>query len=317
MSFKSIKVLTLNTWLLRTPLGIDLARSVERRLKIIPDRVCRFSPDIILLQEVWHPALRARLHQEFSKRGYAFSNWNSANEKNLCRRDFLLNFCSPHKLKELSKQIMQNGLMIFSKFPLNPQLSTLVFSEHTRADEVFVKKGAIKMQVLLPELGWADVYNAHLGAVTFDSDSNAYIAKECEARKKQTHELATWIRKTRDSEFQIVGADLNSHYHGFKEGKYHDKISDEYSMMTGRGNYGAGLVDSFTSHHGLGPNPGYTDESKNPYRQSGPFANSPDAVLDYVFVSDSRHLTPSQSQLVFNEDCVSDHYGVLSEFAIA
>lgn len=312
----TLNVLTLNTWLLRTPLGFDLASDINSRAKLIPQKVVELGAEIVILQEVWHPTLRRELFSAFTRLGYPYSTWKEENEREIDRRDFLLKFGSLTKLKELSREIMQSGLIIFSKYPLKPDIQKLVFRDHTRADEVFVEKGAVKTQVFLPKVGWADLYNAHLGAVSFDGETQDFNAKECFARKCQTSELSDWIRKTQDSEFRIMGVDLNAHYHGYHAGKYQNDISEEFSMMICPPPYGAGLIDSFTFRNGIGEEPAFTDESKNPYKNSGHFASSPDAVLDYVFASRNKHFEPLHSRLVFNQECLSDHYGVLSSFAL-
>ncbi len=312
------KVLTLNTWLLRTPLGVDLAKNVDARSQVIPKRIAMTGADIVLLQEVWHPSLRLQFKKIFEKLGYTHSTVHDSDPNHMDRRSFLkkLAFSIPQGLRDISHEIMRGGMVIFSKFELKDRLEKLVFTSHTRPDEAFVEKGAIKTQVKLPKLGWADLYNAHSGAVSYDPKTKLYNSKETDARKNQTVELANWVRKNRNSEFAILGADLNSHYHTYANGTYQNKISDEFALMTSHPPYGAGLVDSYTSQNGMESTPGYTDENRNHYKTSGHFASSPDAVLDYIFVSSAKRLKTLASKVVFADICISDHYGVLSTFGI-
>lgn len=313
------KVLTLNTWLLRTPIGLDLAKNVDKRAIEIPKRIAMTGADIVLLQEVWHPSLRLLFKKAFYKLGYKHSTVTDCDPTQIDRRSFLkkLAFSIPKGLKDISHEIMRGGMVIFSKFELKEKIDKLVFKSHTRPDEVYVEKGAIKTQVKLPKLGWADLYNAHSGAVTYDTKAKLFYPNEVESRKNQTVELAEWVNKTRNSDFVLLGADLNSHHHAFEKGKYQDKMSDEYALITLTPPYGAGLMDTYSLKNGREKIPGFTDENKNYYKTSGHFADSPDAVLDYVFVSSQKNLHTLESKVVFDEHCISDHYGVISTFGIS
>ncbi|MCP5762569.1 hypothetical protein NL346_28670, partial [Klebsiella pneumoniae] len=60
-----------------------------------------------------------------------------------------------------------NGLMILSRFPIAREQPALAFENFTRADEVFVRKGAIAVEIEAPGGLRLLVCNSHLGAVSF------------------------------------------------------------------------------------------------------------------------------------------------------
>jgi endonuclease/exonuclease/phosphatase family metal-dependent hydrolase len=68
-----IKILNLNTWLLRVPLAGDLARDIEARANMIPDKAAATGADVICLTEVWDAELRRQIIRDLGKRGYTYT----------------------------------------------------------------------------------------------------------------------------------------------------------------------------------------------------------------------------------------------------
>ncbi len=347
---RKLRVLTLNTWLLRLPFRVSLAPEIDERAALVPGLVAATGADIVLCQEVWDSQLRNQLRAAFSKHGYPYE------ASQIPELSFTLPGQSPGALTGLlplclaslfpggtnlgvvsalsgsalamvaassllidrMKKTMGNGLQIFSRYPLGPRFDAFAFSTSTRPDEAFVAKGALRASVQVPSLGWIDVYNSHLGAVDFDSRKGNYDLSQGARRGQQAAELAQWIQKTRTSESALLGVDLNAaprevgatratYEHGlFAPGGELD-FEDTFEVVGARGA------------------PGHTDDSRNPYKKSGHFSNSPDARIDYIFASQSSRLVPTESQVIFDQPLcgagkgparLSDHYGVLTEFAI-
>ncbi len=287
----ALSVLTFNSWLLRTPLGIDLAKDIDERVRRLPQRVAALQPDIILLQEIWHSPFRKLLADEFLRVGYPYST-------------------EPRHHGWLR---MGDGLQIISRFELD-SLKHHSFSIHTRFDERFVEKGAIKVRVKVPQLGWIDIYNSHLGAVTYNTKKREFHRSQCESRYVQSLELKKWILETRTSETAILGVDLNVHRLHHENGVYLSIPSKEFALMITGQPHGAGFVDTFSQLNGTENHGGCTFHNSNPYRASGYFGSDPCATLDYLFLANTSPLVPVSSEVVLDKPALSDHYGVLTTF---
>ena len=304
---KLIRVLSLNTWLLKTPIGLNLVNHVEERLKILPAKIHELNPDIISFQEVWNYRHRQFLVHELKKYGYEYHAYRADVNGRL----------NP---LEIVRSGFGNGLLIFSKFEMAPEIEQLRFSTFTRADERAVMKGAIKSRIKIPSLGWVDFFNAHLGAVSFDKHSQEYNKSHQMARLQQARELTEFIG-TQASQIQIAALDLDVHYHQFQNGRYIEKLTPEYELLTQQ----IPLLDTYREKHGFAETPHWTFSSSNPYVSGGHFSHVPNEVIDYIFVNKNPKLKPIESKLVFTEplqvgegkrmpQMLSDHYGVFTTF---
>jgi endonuclease/exonuclease/phosphatase family metal-dependent hydrolase len=367
MERKTIRVLTLNTWMLRTPFGLDIAEDIDERLRILPDKVASTGADWIAFQENWDPRIRKTLVQEMRRRGYPYEASHGevppqnrllgigslaaacaplalAHRGQPLRRDFLkqtallagtvgLNaFGAGSMAFDSVQRSMGNGLQIFSRFPLTPPES-LCFSEFTRADEVLVRKGAIKTVVTVPGLGPVDLYTSHLGAVTYRRDLGQDEPGECAARLRQMRELTAWIARSRTSPIAVLAGDMNTDYREFRNGGFTATRSQEYRSVVDSSPSGLGFQDTYAEVHGREGTAAITDDSRNPYKNRGHFSGSPDVVIDYIFLSPQSRLRPVASEVVFQEpisaaeyarhglkrrpERLSDHYGVLTTLAFS
>jgi endonuclease/exonuclease/phosphatase family metal-dependent hydrolase len=297
-----LKVLTFNTWLVRTALK-DFAEQVDERTKLLPLYLNSTNADIIALQEVWDEELRDQIVSEMKNMGYTYS-------------------------ATAGRPSMGNGLLLLSKFELSSHVELLEFSDYTAFDEYFVKKGAIKAKANVPNIGWVDFFVSHLGAVTFDEGSNEYNHDHERIRANQAKELVNFIRYNTEYPLTFVAADLNANYNKWINGRYTNEPSNEYKLMT---EY-LRLVDSFMSLN-RDHLPLWTfDPKTNPYAGDGFFSVIPSELIDYIFVSSSPRISTTKSDLVLNEDIpqskcdslgiqicpkrLSDHSGVMSTFEI-
>lgn len=335
---RTLKALTLNTWMLRTPIGLDIAEDVDERLRLLPEKCAATGADLIFFQENWDPVVRSTLKRDLHRLGYPYeasrrdvpadSRWLgmtsitaataplilAAQDKNRrpSRRDFLkhgallfgtigLNAAGAGSMAfDSFRRSMGNGLQIFSKYPLS-EPKQLSFSVHTRSDEALVVKGAIHTTARVPELGPVDCYTTHLGAVTFEPKLRRDNDAQCAARLVQAKEFAAWIAKTRQTPYAIVAGDFNTHYRKFRDGTYTNELSGEYLLFAGGAPRGLGLWDTYRQLHGFQEPPAITDDIRNPYKVRGAFESSPDCVIDYVFASPTPRLVPVASEVVFSD----------------
>jgi len=196
------------------------------------------------------------------------------------------------------------------------------FKAHTRSDEVFCIKGALLAQVNLPGIGFIDVANSHLGAVTFNARKNAYNPTQLDARYAQAQQLGSWLKEHQQNPLLIACLDLNAHYHAYKNG-YNGTPGREYDLFTSNSG-GLNLRDSYRAIHGINDPPHWTIRGENPYVSRGFFEGAPSQVVDYIFVSPHERYRVASAQRVFEETfmaagkeiTLSDHCGIVTEIAI-
>jgi len=351
---REFKVLTFNVWMVEAPyLGLDLADDMDERLKIIPEFIEKTGADIVALQEVWRGHIREELIRKLREHGYT----NFVYRADLGNRDRVLikrQYPNNGDLKYFSdfiintKEHMGNGLLIASKSDFlmddNKRTRELAFRKHTRFDESIIMKGGIGTRIYIPQLGWTNFYNSHLGAVTFNEDLQEQEPAHVKVRKSQAEELSwlvragrSWPDKVKNDELEQTGiallaVDLNTHYNVFKKGAYTDEVSFEYALMTGNASRAQlGYIDTFRSIHPDTSSPVWTFDKDNPYVSSGYFGGAPSETIDYIFMSPNNRLKIANSELVFTEDIddqtkarfdiesakkLSDHYGILTTFSI-
>ena len=302
------KVVTFNTWLLEI-LGKDIAGDIPERRERIVEALIDLDADVISLQEVWPNKHRDFLIEHLSEH---------------------YPYCAFDDSKSGFFKLFADGLIIFSKHPIENYPSqgcakpshTLRFSEYTRFDEAFISKGAIHVEIRHPELGVIDVYNAHLGALTFDAEQNSYNSEHAKVVHKQAGEFIYFVRNTRtiNSSQAILAMDLNRHFKVWKNGfDSHDELGREYQSILS--NFGA--IDTFMQVKGLDPRTAsgiYTyDTHSNPNAGGYVFGSDPQEFVDYIF-SIGELLQPVESDIIFIEQFdgydLSDHYGLMTSFEI-
>jgi endonuclease/exonuclease/phosphatase family metal-dependent hydrolase len=238
-------------------------------------------------------------------------------------------------IADYGRSRLGNGLLLFSKYPLDAQVDCLRYSEFTRWDEALAAKGALKARVDLPVVGWTDAYLTHLGATTYREKEKRFDADEVQAQREQLDELVAWIQKTRDSRNLILSGDFNQHWQAIENGTYQPAQSPGYATLVGKGPGRLDLIDSFRQVHPQSVADYTSDVTGNPYSDNPldkSLSTQPSVVDDYIFVSRDSALRPQAAILVFNTPVapetaaayqlkrvpkrLSDHYGVLTTFAL-
>jgi endonuclease/exonuclease/phosphatase family metal-dependent hydrolase len=307
---KSLKILTYNVWMVQLPFELG-SKDINARTAAIPHYAAQTGADIIALQEVWPDHRKISLARIFKKLGYPYSYFEGQNSTTF-------------------RGMIGNGLFIVSKYPMfvakDPKQRLLTFSSYTRTDEYPTYKGALRVKIQVPELGMIDFYNAHLGAVTFDTDKKTFDSEETRSREIQAWELYQFIQSTKSSEEVIVAADLNTHYKLFSNSKYTENYATDYTHLTCLGASSAqclNLRDTYREKNAEAERAATFDTANNIYAgPGGYFENEPPGMIDYIFVSRSKRFSVASSTLALNESVViparkdakplSDHYGVLT-----
>ena len=299
------KVITFNTWLLEI-FGKDIAEDIPERRERIVKALIELDADVISLQEVWPNKHRDFLIEHLSEH---------------------YPYCAFDDSKSGLFKLFADGLIIFSKHPIENYPSqgcakpshTLRFSEYTRFDEAFISKGAIHVEIRHRELGVIDVYNSHLGALSFDVEQNGYNPDHEKAVRKQASEFIDFVQNTRtiNSSQTILAMDLNRHFKAWQNDfDSHHTLGHEYQSILD-----LGVIDTFMRANGLDPRTTsgiYTyDTRSNPNAAGYIFGSDPQTFIDYVF-SIGDFLQPVESDIIFTGPFdgyyLSDHYGLMTSF---
>ncbi|MFI5309925.1 MAG: endonuclease/exonuclease/phosphatase family protein [Gemmatimonadales bacterium] len=330
---RQLKVLTFNLWTVELPVPrfvYQVSRDIDSRLRLLPQKVLETGADILIFQEVWRDARKRDLIERFRQLGYRYS------------------IRSKDDGGAFERGAIGNGLLIISRYPLSPERDLLRFSKYTRGYEYFARKGAIKTSVSIPGLGWIDLVDAHMGAVATEKANGRpdhFNGHDLSVLADQVRELVRFISRSASSGIVLAAMDMNAHYQVLEHGSYQASFAPEYTMLTCAG-LGVvtrvvstdclGLKDTFRAVHGFESTPSWTyDTHSNRYAGDGMFAVEPPGVLDYIFVNENPKLVPVSSEIVFKErpadadgrtiglgprmrvpEHLSDHYGVLTTFAI-
>ncbi len=341
-SAETLKVLTLNTWLLEIRVGggsLDLPKGlgfsfpylskpvgqdIALRLAQMPRIIAETGADLIALQEVWQEDYAVFLINAL-KPIYPYSE----------RR-------SDRTWSEFGQGrglIIRNGLVILSRYPIRKQdsgeMDSVNFSTITRGDERFALKGAIRVTIDLPRSDSStttslDFFNTHLGAMDFNVENGQWEPTHLSALETQARELTRFIDTTKRNSLQIVAGDFNLHPHQISSGptdeiSYGSETTKIYGLMVGSQDGGLGMQDSWIAASDGSPEYSYTPE--NPYVSGGLFSTDPKGRLDQIFYSSTaeKPLIPTKTTIVFDQPTVesidgrkvhlSDHFGVLSEFS--
>ena len=307
----AFKVLTLNTWLLPAILGTSQDR--ELRKSLMPSSLASSGADLIALQEVWTTEDQDFLVSQMAERGYPHAirvNYDSGG------------------IFGLGRGMMGNGLLAFSKHEVRSAVHFFPFSGFTRAAEYFAAKGVMHFEVKLPEAGWVDFYNVHLGAVYFDSEKREWSSEQLKSHELQGKELLKFVLETRSNSTQIIAGDLNIHPYEWdsKPGAFsRDRLMPLYAHITGEGSKDQmTFLDTFHQVNS-GSEAAFTyDRNFNSYVAQGAFKSDPSLFCDYVLINrNQNHVVAQTSEIVFNRPLsgieggphfLSDHFGVITEF---
>lgn len=313
---RHLKVLTYNVWMVDMPFEL-VSRDINARAAAIPVELAKTGADIIGLQEVWPDQKKKSLNEDFKKVGYPYSYYEDLQPSWLLRG------------------LVGNGLMIVSKYPLEtlPELRQRVlgFSDYTRPDEYFARKGALHVRVRVPDWGPINLYNTHYGAESYDPELKKFNIKHESARIDQAHELFDFIKKTKDEWPVLLMGDLNSYFKILSDNKFTDQFIADYVRLTCApvSDDCLELNDSFHTVNSYDKIIPTVDGNRNPYVGSS-FAyktnHPPPRMIDYIFVTKTEKLKPVESKIVLDEKIMipgraealplSDHFGVLSIFEL-
>jgi hypothetical protein len=307
----TFKVMTFNAWLLPSILGVS--QDLDLRRNQMPAELAASGVDVIALQEAWTKDDQDFLIREMSALGYPYSARVGTGSS---------------WYYKLGRGLIGNGLLILSKYEIRNDDKIFVYSRYTRTDEYFAAKGVQHVQVNLPELGWVDFYNTHLGAIYFDHDANDWISEHVESNDHQGREMVQFVQDTRTSDVQVILGDLNLHPQAWDRelgGFSSEKLTPLYSwFIGGTDSRESGWVDTF---HEM--NPSFSDHftydgDRNDYALQKSEKAEPKIFCDYVMVNrDQSKVSILDSRLVFDQPLVtddgktyylSDHFGVMTTF---
>ena len=301
------KILQLNAWQLRV-LNHEVTDDRLDRLKLIPKYVADTESDVIAFTEVWKNKAKDEISMELEKLGYPYSSYHR-------------------------RVLLGDGLLLVSKFPITDVQYSKTFFPKTRPDEIIANKRARRITLTIPEVGDVDVYQAHMGAVTFHVDQDEYDVKQEASLLKQFKILADFVRTSATSKRVILAADLNAHYQAYAGGRqFYPKPSENYELLTSQSCKEGYMENSFldSNHMTIADHPRFTYDDANPYVSKGYFSGIPSEVEDYILNCPTNKIRALKSTVVFNtpipESAVeefdlqslpkrlSDHYGVLTEY---
>lgn len=278
-----MRVVSLNTWQLPF-----IAKDRQSRLLRLPGVLRDSGADIIALQEMWsnkeRDALIATLAADYPHVAFA------KGARGLLRGRF------------------GNGLIVLSRFPLREEPSIGEFSAYTYYEEFFVRKGVMRVPLLLPS-GPLDFFNAHLGAIRFHDKSGRFQSAEQKHHATQLDDLMSYIKERGTAPTLVVAMDVNLHHENWDPStrafvagslaEAHRELRDTLRFDSSREHL-VGVVR-------------HSYERENPYVAANPFGRGPSELVDYVLLNrDSPAFTMGESRLA-REWSISDHYGVVSE----
>jgi endonuclease/exonuclease/phosphatase family metal-dependent hydrolase len=157
------------------------------------EEVSKMNPDIIALQEVWMPKTRRDLVADFKKVGYPFFGWVKSGSF-------------------FPRGFMGHGLLVVSKYPISGEVKFRRFKNYTRPEEYLARKGILKVPVMVPGLGILNIYNTHLGAVSFSGIRSDFDASNLADNGEQLDQVVEFIQQEQglDRSFILAG-DFNFH----------------------------------------------------------------------------------------------------------
>jgi endonuclease/exonuclease/phosphatase family metal-dependent hydrolase len=305
-----IKILNINLWAVELS-ALELffkspSVELEQRIGRLAHEIDKISPDIVVFQEVWSEKRKNLMIQMMKEKGYFYSVAKSSAQGWLLKGG--------------------NGLLVVSKFPLCRDVKAMAYSHSTRWSEssAICKKGALKTRIQIEDQSWVDLYATHLGSISTENRAgraHSFTEAHVKNQIKQTSQLVDFIKQTHTSDSLVLAADLNSHCHEFFNGYYNpEKYSEVYSLLTSAGkpaddNSCLNLIDGAIKTSINDETCRFTyDTINNPYAKSADYGKEPPGRIDYLFSSGSR-LEPKSHEVVFKDNPVSDHYGIVTTFS--
>lgn len=311
-----LKVLTYNVWMVDFPFEL-VSHDIEARAAAIPAELAKTEADIIALQEVWPDKKKKSLAEDFKKNGYPYS------------------FYEDLPASWLLRGLFGNGLLIVSKYPLEnrPELNQRVlgFTDFTRPDEYFARKGVLHVRANIPEWGVINLYDTHYGAESFVAEEKKFNIKHESARINQAHQVFEFIKNTKDDFPVLLMGDLNSYFKILSDGKFTDQYVPDYVRLTCSpvSDDCLELNDSFHTVNTYNVMVPSVDPELNPYVGTSiayKGNHPPPRMIDYIFVTKSEKIKAVESKVVLKDKILipgrkealplSDHFGVLTTFQL-
>ena len=283
-----LRVLTLNTWLLRAG-GWRVARDLASRFARLPGEVARTGADVVALQEVWPPDLARALTERLRAEGY------------------------PHAARGLDRggsRLFGDGLLLVSRHPL-AAVRRFTFARASAWFESWVAKGALACEVALPEGVTLHLVTAHLGVVRFDFARRTFREDDEDARRAQLAELADWLEGMAPPGPLVLAGDLNVLDRPFRDGRYLAETHADYAGLLSR----LGLRDAYREHHP--GDDGFTfDPATNALAARGRCREMPGERIDYVLYRGSALRAESAAVVLSDPPWLSDHYAVVVDLRV-
>jgi endonuclease/exonuclease/phosphatase family metal-dependent hydrolase len=280
-----LRILTLNTALQNIRLlGRNIYEPVPwtyERLNALPEAVRACNPDIICLQECFHPIMQRHLQRALAE-DYPYVTGISRGRPRLR---------------------LAADLLTLSRLPLSGGCWHR-FRDVTLEERLFARLGFLSCTLRLPSGKTMDIINVHASAGGMNGHPEDPVMEQL--RSRQIAQLLAAVDPTRP--VLIVG-DLNAGPH---------TSIDNYRQMTA-----AGWTDAFTTGGGAG----ITWDPDNPLVVMGEESYLPPQRIDHVFCNPVAiaRLQVTGAEVILHERRlsikghhvpVSDHYGLLTTFAI-
>ena len=311
-----ISFLTYNVWMVDAPFSM-VSQDIEARAAAIPLEIKKTGADIVALQEVWPDRKKEDMIKIFKENGYPFSFY-----EDLSPSIFL-------------RGLVGNGLLIVSKFPLesspHQEERVMGFSDYTRRDEYFARKGALHVRARIDGWGVLNLYNTHLGAESYTPELKQFDKENEVNRQKQALELFGFIKATQDHDPSILMGDFNSHPKALIDGVFSLDDLPDYHRLT-CSPVGLNCLDLRDSYRALHLNedfPATVDPDKNPYVGQAVVykAKPPPRTIDYIFIANSPSIKLISSEVTLQNSIeiagraaklpLSDHFAVLTRIELA
>jgi endonuclease/exonuclease/phosphatase family metal-dependent hydrolase len=278
----TMDVVTLNTWLLTTPLPIG--KNIEARKTRISKAIRGY--DLVGIQEAFLDGSKRIAKEDKDEYPYQY-----------------------RQVKE--KNLSNSGLTTFSKLEISERdFKPFSFSSGT---DSLAQKGIVFTRLKAPGFGYLDVYNTHYQAGSGFDDKKwynpFYHLIPSYTNKISKHD----IKLTHNMDFENFFKAHDKGYTSIFMGDFNStEDGDVYADLVKR----LGLKDSFREAN---PNdPGYTaDGPANPYKP-----DDGQSRIDYIFYHPGKNqqVDVLNSRVTFNTPVdglfLSDHFGVETKFRI-
>lgn len=255
---------------------------IRERLQGLADSIKSLQPDIICIQELFHHDLQQALYAYLAD-DYPYATGFGRNGL---------------------KWRLDNELITLSRHPLS-QPEFIRFDRAAIEEKIFINRGMMKMDIDIPSVGPVQLVNVHMTAGGLRRHPQDTLMESI--RAAQIRQLLDSISTTIPV---LVAGDFNT------------------GPCSSPSNYAqlldAGMVDAFTAAGGRGT----SWDPANPLVSWHCPLGLPPQRVDHILINHhaSRILKADRAEIVLSEKClavdggkqipVSDHYGVLVNFAI-